>query len=133
MTVLKITIPGEPVAKPRQTRSDRWRKRPCVMRWRAWADMARICVKEQVGQLPDPKSILSLSWVAYFAPPATWSAKRKTAALGTLHRSRPDRDNLDKSLLDSLFEEDSAIACGVIRKVWGMPARIEVEIRVETI
>ena len=128
---LKFTIPGDPVAKPRQTRSDKWKKRPCVMKYRAWADLARLCAKEQIGKLPDPKSILSLSLVAYFAPPATWSAKRRTAALGTLHRQRLDADNALKCASDALFEEDCAIAEMHVRKVWGEPARVEIEITVE--
>ncbi len=101
------------------------------MRARAWADLARSSVKEQIGTLPEPSTIRSLSWVAYFAPPATWSAKRKTAALGKRHQSKPDRDNLDKLVLDSLFEQDSGISTGHIHKEWGLPPRLEIVIELE--
>jgi len=37
MKEYKIT----PVPKPRQTRSDKWKQRPCVMRYRAFADEVR--------------------------------------------------------------------------------------------
>jgi len=122
--VVKFTIPGLPIGKPRQTQRDRWAQRPCVLRYRAWADSAR----EAAGELPTAIEIADLSWTAYFPPPSSWSKKKRAAAMGTLHRSRPDRDNIDKAILDSLFPEDSAIAAGTIRKVWGEPARIEVTI-----
>ena len=48
--------------------------------------------------------------------------------MGTLHRSKPDRDNIDKAVMDALFPEDSGIAAGTIRKVWGEPPRVEGEI-----
>jgi len=36
-----ITVPGNPVGKPRMTRKDKWAQRPCVLRYREWADRAR--------------------------------------------------------------------------------------------
>lgn len=119
-----ISIPGKPIGKPRMTQRDKWKKRPCVMRYRDWADVARI----HAGDVPKPDRIESLDWTAYFAPPQSWSKKRRAAALGTLHRSKPDRDNIDKSVLDVLFPDDSGIASGHIRKVWGVPERIEIVI-----
>lgn len=127
---MKLVIPGKPIGKPRMTQQDRWKKRPRVVRYRQWSDLARVCVLEQIGQLPDPEQIESLSWVAYFMPPKSWSAKRKAEAIGTLHRQKPDRDNIDKAVLDSLFDRDQAIAAGRIEKRWGESERIEIEIEV---
>jgi Holliday junction resolvase RusA-like endonuclease len=93
--------------------------------------LARLSAKEQVGTLPHPKAIRSLSWVAYFAPPASWSEKRKRAALGKRHMSKPDKDNLEKEILDSLFEDDSAISDGASSKRWGLPPRVEITIDLE--
>lgn len=121
---ITITIPGEPMGKPRMTRSDKWKKRDCVMRYRAWADEARL----RAGKLPSPDVIASLSWTAYFEPPKSWSKKKRAAAMNTLHRSTPDRDNVDKAVLDALFPQDSAIASGMIQKRWGSPARLEIVI-----
>lgn len=101
------------------------------MRARAWADLARLCAREQVGKLPAPLDIRSLSWAAYFAPPATWSAKRRTAAIGKKYTPRPDRDNLDKEILDSLFKEDAAITAGHLSKWYGEPERLEITIELE--
>ena len=42
------TIYGEPVPKPRMTQRDKWAKRPCVLRYRMWADMVRATVGQAV-------------------------------------------------------------------------------------
>ncbi len=117
-------IEGKPIGAPRMSQRDRWKKRPCVLRYFAWRDKAR----EAAGELPPTEQIESVSWVAYFEPPASWSKRKRAEHLGKLHRSKPDRDNLDKSLLDALFKEDSQIASGEIQKRWGETDRFEVTI-----
>jgi Holliday junction resolvase RusA-like endonuclease len=121
---IAFTVFGTPIGKPRMTRRDKWLKRPNVIRYREWSD----AVREAAGQLPHPEAVIRLDWTAFFPPPKSWSKKRRAAAIGTLHRSPPDRDNIDKAILDSLFECDSAIAWGTVRKIWGEPARVEIKI-----
>jgi len=36
-----VVVPGAPIPKPRQTRRDKWARRPCVLRYREWADQIR--------------------------------------------------------------------------------------------
>ena len=36
-----IYIPVTPVSKPRMTQRDKWKKRPCVLRYRAYCDALR--------------------------------------------------------------------------------------------
>ena len=122
-----LVIPGEPVSKPRMTQRDKWAQRPCVMKYRAWADKARAIA----GSLPPTSRIASLDWVAYFEPAESLSAKKRAALLGKPHRNRPDRDNIDKATLDSLFTNDSGIARGVIQKTWDENARVEITITLE--
>ena len=112
---------------PRMTQSDKWKKRPVVMRYRAFKDSIRL----HVGKVPDPGQVIALSWIAYFSPPASWSKKKRKEAIGTLCRAKPDRDNVDKAVLDALFSEDSGIAQGSIEKRWGEPARLEIFITVK--
>lgn len=119
-----ITVPGPPLGKPRQTQSDKWNKRPAVMRYRCWSDLARLCA----GRLPDPADVARLDWVAYFTPPASWSKAKRAEAIGQIHRAKPDRDNIDKAVLDSLFKEDSGIGVGSIAKYWAAEARLEIVI-----
>jgi Holliday junction resolvase RusA-like endonuclease len=121
---LRIVVPGVPVGKTRMTRPDKWKKRPNVTRYRDWCDT----VRGVVGKVPDPREVVALNWTAYFEPPASWSKKRRAAAIGELHRNKPDRDNIDKAVLDCLFAQDSAIAHGTLNKLWDWNARLEVEI-----
>lgn len=121
---IRFTIPGQPMGAPRMTRSDKWKKRDCVVRYRQWKDLARL----RAGTLPDASRVKSLSWTAYFAPSQSWSKRRKAEAIGQMHRHKPDRDNIDKAVLDALFAEDSPIACGTIAKYWDEPPRLEVVI-----
>lgn len=109
------------------TQRDKWARRACVMRYFAWKDKAR----ESAGELPAPESVTSLSWVAYFCPPVSWSKKKRLSVIGKPHRAKPDRDNIDKAVLDALFKEDSAIAKGTIEKRWDWIERMEVTIESE--
>lgn len=127
--LIRFTVPGEAPGKPRMTQRDKWAKRPCVVRYRAWADLCRL----MAGKLPPADRVTGLHWTAFYAPPKSWSKAKREAAIGRLHRGKPDRDNVDKAVLDSLFPAgDSAIAAGMIAKRWGEPARLEVVIEFET-
>jgi Holliday junction resolvase RusA-like endonuclease len=101
------------------------------MRYRDWADAARAAVQKAIGPLPPVNKISRLSWVAYFAPSPSWSDTKQRAAIGELHRSKPDRDNIDKALLDALFKNDSGISAGTIEKRWDWVPRLEVMIEVD--
>lgn len=79
-----------------------------------------LCAKS-AGLPTDSKQILSLSWVAYFKPPDS-----KSARIGKIHQQKPDRDNVDKAILDALFEDDSGVAVGKIEKRWASLSRLEV-------
>jgi len=125
--LIEFTIPGDPIGAPRMTQRDKWKQRPCVMKYRAWKDKAR----EVAGELPPADQIERVSWVAVFTPPASWSKKRRAAVIGTLHRNKPDRDNIDKALLDALFPEDQAIAAGTIEKRWGIAEGLTVTIETQ--
>ena len=123
--MLTIRIPGAPLGKPRMTRRDKWAKRSCVMRYRDWADKVRAIA----GAVPPAESVLRLSWVATFECPKSWSIARQEAAHGTLHRSKPDRDNIDKAILDVLYPDgDAAIAAGTMEKRWGLEASLVITI-----
>src|SRR3990167_9026587 len=70
-----FTIKGEPMGKPRMTRRDKWKQRPCVLAYRSWADSARAAFgKTEKVVLTQPTT---LSIVAYFSIPASWSTYKK--------------------------------------------------------
>lgn len=104
-----------PVGKPRMTQSDRWKKRPAVMRYWAFKDEVQLKIKE----LPIPYHVIFL-----IEMPKSWSKKKRLEMVGTPHRSRPDKDNLEKALLDALYEDDSAVWDGRVTKLWGEKGQI---------
>lgn len=102
-----IVVPGPPVPKPRQTRRDRWAMRPCVARYRAWADLVRACAAgrgsaktyELRFYLPLPKS--------------------KPGNAGQPHEQKPDVDNLIKATMDALLPAgDQKVFRVVATKFW---------------
>ena len=122
---LSFTVLGAPVPKPRQTRSDRWKKRPSVMRYRAWADEARRVHNEATRkQFPEVRFLGEIRYgrimaVAFFKMPGSWNAATKAKMKGQPHTLRPDADNILKSVGDSLFPTgDEHLHDLHIRKLW---------------
>lgn len=106
------------------TRRDKWKKRPCVVRYRAWADTVRAAKPEDF-----PNNPRTLNWTAYFPFPASYGKKKRQELAGRAHQQKPDRDNCDKGILDILFKNDAGIAFGTLCKLWddGTGPRIEIE------
>ncbi len=111
-----------PVPKPRQTRSDKWRERPAVVRYRAFADELRA----QSAGMVFPESGATV--IFHLPMPKSWSAKRRAAMNGEPHRQRPDLDNLLKAIMDALLPEDCAVHQLSIGKRWAAVGYIEVEL-----
>ena len=125
-----------PLGKPRMTQRDKWKKRPPVIRYHAFKDKCRKIVDRTPG-LRDclaSGSVVDVSWVAYLPIPKSWSKKKKAEMAGRIHRAKPDRDNIDKAILDTLFIEDSGIGCGILTKRWddGQGPRLEITLDEES-
>lgn len=120
MKAIHVTLHGDPIGKPRMTQADKWRRRPCVLAYRAWADKARYAVRaapSSIGFHVDGQfvaGIYEVSWIAFVAMPASWPKKKKEALRGQLHFGKPDRDNIDKAILDALFPDDRGVATGTL-------------------
>jgi|TARA_Y100000310_G_scaffold139258_2_gene138553 Holliday junction resolvase RusA-like endonuclease len=131
-----IIIEGQPVAAPRQTRSDRWRQRPAVMRYRAWCERARIIAAKNPHyiQCQNIAPSAKVRVHAFLAFPKSYSVRKRESLRGLPHVLKPDADNICKSILDALFKEsDSAIHTIYIAKRWddGDGARTIVEIEAD--
>lgn len=114
MKIYNIT----PVPKPRQTRSDRWKQRPAVMRYRSFKDE----IRANRVSIPD-----SGARIVFVMPmPATWSKTKKMLMRGAPHQQTPDIDNLLKALLDSIFDNDSHIWDVYAAKIWGETGMIKI-------
>lgn len=113
-----MIYPIAPVAKPRMTRADKWKKRTPVLKYRAFADECRL---RMVGVG------LNNTWITFhIAMPKSWSKKKKKLMNGKFHAQRPDIDNLAKALFDALYEDDSCIAKVLLTKRWAVEGSIEI-------
>jgi Holliday junction resolvase RusA-like endonuclease len=92
-------IPIKPVAKPRQSRQDRWNPRPIVVRYRQFCDDLRAAFPYP---LPD-----QLWLIFYIGMPASWSNKKRAATEGQPHQVRPDVDNYSKAVMDALSSREA--------------------------
>ena len=74
--------------------------------------------KEEIRlkRLPIPESGYHLVFLFKLSP--SWSNKKKAEKLYTPHTQKPDRDNLEKAVLDSLFADDAHIWDGRTTKLW---------------
>ena len=123
----KTIIHIEPMGKPRMTQSDKWKKRPVVMRYWTYRDSIKSCL--YINGI-NTKNAYGLNCTFYLSMPRTWSKKKKLLLTGKIHQQKPDLDNIYKGVLDAIFKDDSKIAVGIIEKRWADDngARIELEI-----
>lgn len=103
--------PVTPVPAPRQVNADRWSPSDRVKRYRAYRDELKLrqiwvptTFHHAVFLLPMPKS---------------WKPTEREAMDLTAHKQTPDRDNLEKALLDATFGNDCEIWNGQTTKLWG--------------
>lgn len=103
-----------PIGKPRQTRSDKWKQRPCVIRYRSFADQLRAEAAKQNFTI-----VNGLHYLFLIPMPISWSDREKAIKNKTWCDQKPDIDNIIKAIFDSLCKEDKAIAwIGSAKKVW---------------
>lgn len=102
----------DPVGKVRQTQSDRFRKRPCVVRYRMFADWLR----ENGCTLEAGDSVTFI-----ISMPMSWSDKKWQKHDGTHHTGKPDLDNLLGGLMDAVCPDGDGHLShfGSIEKRWG--------------
>lgn len=109
-----------PVPKPRMTRSDKWKTRPCVMRYRSFADKCRLLDIK----LPERGAEI----IFYMPMPKSWSKKKQAMMVGKPHRQRPDISNLVKAIEDALYSDDSTIwNYKGLTKLWSDKGRISIK------
>jgi len=115
--VTSVFWPIKPCPKPRQTRSDKWKKRPAVLRYRAFRDK----VKALGVKLPQPCTV-----IFWLPMPKSWPASKRTRMQGQPHQVKPDLDNLIKALWDAITRRDERLWCVHAEKRWGAHPGIEV-------
>ncbi len=115
-----IVYPFPPMAKPRMTRADSWKKRPIVLKYWDFKDNIKNWAFQNNFRLGN-----EIYCVFHIPMPKSWSIKKKTQMIYADHQQRPDVDNLLKGLMDALLEEDSHIHTVYARKVWSDKGCIE--------
>ncbi|MDG3034169.1 RusA family crossover junction endodeoxyribonuclease [Vibrio parahaemolyticus] len=58
--------------------------------------------------------------------PKSWSQKKRKKMDGRPHKQRPDKDNLEKALLDAVYSEDCAVWDSRVTKLWAQTGKIEI-------
>lgn len=101
----------DPVPAPRQVGRDAWNPSPPVQRYRTFRDWVRL----HKIKIPTPFHHA----VFVLQMPKSWSAHKRVVHEGQPHQCKPDRDNLEKALLDSCLEDDAHVWNGQTTKLWG--------------
>lgn len=117
---ISFEVPGKPFGKerPRATRGGRmYTPAKTVAREAAFAkDAAEHFEAPIVGPC-------RVDVIAVFKPAKSWTKKKTREALGKPHTQKPDRDNVEKLVLDALngiaYVDDAQVWEGYSRKVWG--------------
>lgn len=134
MTEIVISLPGAPQGKgrPRFVRATGIAFTPAKTRsYESLLQGAAIDAMNGIRPLDGPVAVAVL---AYFPVPASWSKRKREAALSGTTRpaKKPDADNLLK-VLDSLnavvFRDDAQIVDASVAKHYSDQPRLEVRVR----
>ena len=119
---VRMVYKGSIMGKVRMSVQDRWKKRPCVMRYWEFKDRLVAQAKEQNFKLGNEIMIQII-----IEMPKSWSKKKKEFMIGMPHQQRPDVDNIAKGIMDSLLENDSCVYSLFAEKYWGLENIIYIE------
>lgn len=133
---IKFTIDGQPCSKqrPRFARQGKFVKTYNPKQTVEYENWVKLCYKTQVKHAELLCEPISVSIVAYFNIPKTFSkVKRKNAIEGLeLPHNSKDVDNIAKIILDALngiaYADDHYITDLQVRKRYSDVPRVEVEI-----
>ncbi len=108
------------VAKPRMTQADKWHKRPCVVKYWQYKALVR-----SLGiTLPE----CGYHVIFYMPMLKKWGKKKKAEMYQRRHQLVPDKDNLEKGLLDAIFDDDKRVWNGLVTKLWAYEGTIRIDV-----
>lgn len=104
------------------TISDKWKKRPCVVKYRQYKDK----IRKALFDYEVDYSTINIEFI--IEQPKSWSKKKQAQMLYEPHQQRPDIDNLLKGFMDAMLEEDSHVHTIKAKKTWGEKGKIILKI-----
>ncbi len=133
--MIQFTVPGEPKGKgrPRMTKQGHAFTPKDTVNYENWV---KTCfLSSQQPRFTDPDQPLCADITAYMAIPASATKKKREAMLSGLIRptKKPDRDNIEKIVLDSLngiaYPDDKQVTDGEFKKRYSDNPRVEITIK----
>lgn len=118
-----------PLAAPRQSESDRWEPSERIKRYRTYCAKLKNLADDYERKggifLPIPYKMI------FYLPMApSWSRKERERMFGEPHLQTPDKDNLEKGVLDAYFYQkkggDSHVWSGWAEKRWSIDGAIRI-------
>ena len=99
---------------------------------RAYENLVKLGAQEAMAGEPPmegPVRVLIQVWIGI---PNSWSARKKTAAMGVLCIAKPDADNCAKSVLDGLkgvaYRDDVQVSSLNVQKRYGARPRADITV-----
>lgn len=135
--VITFTIPGEPQGKgrPRAFRAGRGVRMYTPAKTEAYEQAVASAGRQAMAGRAPMAGPLAVDLVAVLGVPASWSKKRRAAALEGLElpAKKPDADNVAKAIADGLngiaYGDDAQVIELRVRKRYGEVPGVLVEIR----
>jgi len=121
--IIRLTYPITGMGKPRATQRDKWNPSKAVQKYRLFADTVRLY------DINIPDAGYHITFV--LPMPKSWAKKKRAAMDGKPHQQKPDKDNLEKALLDAArkghVSDDCTIWDGRVSKLWGETGAVIIE------
>ena len=111
-----------PVAKPRMTQADKWKKRLVVLQYWTYRDEIFYGALSQ-GYRPSFELMMEFEMPI----PKSWPESKKKKMNGQPHQQTPDIDNLEKAILDSLFDDDKKVHKVMATKIWSYKGKLVIK------
>lgn len=113
-----------PIGKPRMTQRDKWLDPPRKAVANYWAYKATLIADALKYNFTMPECNYHI--MAIIQMPHSWGTKKCNLMDGAPHQQKPDKDNIEKGILDALLKDDSKVWDGRITKRWGRSGKIVV-------
>lgn len=136
MTVIAFTVPGTPVGKgrPKFARRGNFVTAYTPEKTASYENLVKMAAHTAMNGRKQAAVALRCTIGVEVIPPASWSQKKRMAAIcGDLRpTTKPDLDNVAKAILDAMngivFEDDKQVVELVVTKRYAETARAVVEV-----